>query len=165
MKISAAIDYAATPQEVFAMLADEEFQNRKCLATGARRHFVSISEREDRTIIVNRRDMPSDDFPAFVKSMVGETLSVTETQDWGPAGNAGVRHGRLTVDIAGAPIALGGVLSLTPSGQGTLETIEADLKASIPILGNKVEQAAAPAIKSAIRVEGETGQAWLATSK
>jgi len=165
MKISATIDYAATPQEVFAMLSDEEFQNSKCLATGARRHSVSISARDDHTLIVSSRDMPSDDFPAFVKSMVGETLSVTETQDWGPAGADGVRHGKLTVDIAGAPIALAGTLSLTLSGQGSLETIDADLKASIPILGNKIEQAAAPAIKSAIRVESETGQAWLATRK
>jgi len=165
MKISATIDYAGTPQEVFVMLADEEFQNDKCLATGARRHSVSISARDDRTIIISKRDMPSEDFPAFVKSMVGDTLSVTETQDWGPSGTDGARHGRLTVDIAGAPIALAGTVTLTPGDQGCVETIEADLKASIPILGNKIEQAAAPAIRSAIRVESETGQAWLATRK
>jgi hypothetical protein len=161
MKISAIIDYAATPDEVFAMLADEDFQNHKCTATGALRHTVSITEHGDRTIVLSHRDMPSDSFPSFVKGMVGDTLAVTETQDWGPADNQGTRQGRLSVEIAGAPIALHGTLSLQQGGQGCVETIEGDLKARIPLLGAKVEQAAAPAIRSAIRVESENGKAWL----
>src|SRR5450631_703222 len=161
MKISAIIDYSATPDEVFAMLADEDFQNHKCLATGARRHTVSITEHDNRTIILSTRDMPSDSFPSFVKSMVGDTLAVTETQDWGPPGTDGVRHGKLSVEIASAPVALHGTLSLTSGGEGCVETIESDLKASIPLIGGKIEQAAAPAIRSAIRVESENGKAWL----
>jgi uncharacterized protein (DUF736 family) len=52
---------------------------------------------------------------------------------------------------------------LAPGGQGSLETIEGDLKARIPMMGRKIEETAAPAIRSAIRVESETGAAWLAT--
>ena len=65
MKISAIIDYSATPDEVFAMLIDEDFQNRKCVATGATSHTVAITAREDRTIIVCRREMPADDEHVF----------------------------------------------------------------------------------------------------
>ena len=165
MKISSTIDYAATPDAVFAMLADEDFQARKCAATGARRHSVSISTQGDRTVIVSSREMPTDDFPDFVKSMVGVTLDVRETQDWGPPGSDGARQGRLTVDIAGAPIEMAGTLSLAPGGQGTVETVEGDLKARMPLVGGMIENAAAPAIRSAIRVESETGQAWLASVK
>jgi hypothetical protein len=165
MKISAIIDYTATPDEVFAMLADEEFQNRKCKATGALRHTVSITTRDDRTLLVSTRDLPSDRFPHFVKSMVGDTLRATETQDWGPSSADGARQGTLTVDIAGAPIHLHGTLSLEAGGPGSVEYIEGDLKARIPFLGGKVEEAAAPAVQSAIRVEGEIGQAWLAARK
>ena len=165
MKISSTVEYAATPDAVFAMLVNEDFQARKCAATGAKSHSVSISAHGDRTIIVSSRDMPTDDFPDFVKNMVGATLDVTETQDWGPAGNDGARQGELTVDIAGAPISLAGTLSLAPGGQGTVETVEGDLKAGIPLVGGKIENAAAPAIRSAIRIESETGQAWLASVK
>jgi hypothetical protein len=161
MKISAIIDYEATPDEVFAMLADEDFQNHKCAATGALRHTLSINAQDDRTVIVSHRDMPADDFPPFVKTMVGDTLAVIETQDWGPPGTDGVRHGRLTVEITGAPVALDGTLSLATGGQGCVETIEGDLKARIPLIGGKIEQAAAPAIQSAIRVESKIGTAWL----
>jgi hypothetical protein len=163
MKISAIIDYSATPDEVFAMLIDEDFQNRKCVATGATSHTVDITASQDRTIIVCHRSMPADEFPSFVKSMIGESLSVTETQDWGPPGHDGDREGKLTVAMGGAPIQLDGSISLAQGGHGSLETIEADLKARIPMIGNKIEQAAAPAIQSAIRVESETGEAWLAT--
>ena len=165
MKISDIIEFAAPPQEVFAMFADEEFQNRKCVATGALRHTVSITAQDDRTIIVSTRNMPSDGFPHFVRSMVGETLAVTETQDWGPSGTDGVRHGRLAVEIAGAPVALHATLSLASGGHGSIETIEGDLKAGIPILGGKIEEAAAPAVQSAIRVEGETAMDWLAAKE
>jgi hypothetical protein len=163
MKISATIDYAATPQEVFAMLADEDFQARKCAANGARRHVVSIESEDELTTIVSTRDLPTDDLPSFVRSIVGDTLTVTETQEWGPPGTDGTRSGRLTVNIVGAPIDLAGTLLLAPGGQGSVETVEGDLKARLPLIGDKIEKAAAPAIQSAIRVESETGEAWLAT--
>lgn len=165
MKISAIIDYPATPQEVFAMLANEDFQARKCAATGAQQHTVSIRTQGDRTLIVTTRDLPTDGFPSFIQSMAGATVSVTETQDWGPSGTDGARQGRLTVDIAGAPVDLAGTLSLAPGGKGSIESVEGDLKGRIPLLGGRIEQAAAPAIESAIRVESETGQAWLKTHK
>ncbi|MEP7016403.1 MAG: DUF2505 domain-containing protein [Actinomycetota bacterium] len=161
MKISATFDYSATPQRVFAMLTDAEFQNRKCIATGALSHSVSISTEGDRTIIINHRQMPTDGFPDFVKSMVGATLAVTETQVWGPPSHDGGREGSIKVDLGSAPLDLVGVLSLAPAGQGSLESVDANLKAKIPLLGGKIEKAAAPAIESAIRVERETGQAWL----
>ena len=165
MKISATFDYAATPHDVFAMLIDEDFQARKCVATGALSHSVSVSAQGDRTVIVSNRELPTDGFPDFVKSLVGATLAVTETQDWGPAGLDGARQGRLTVDIAGAPLDLAGTLSLAPAAQGSVETVDGDLKARIPLLGSKIERAAAPAIESAMRAERETGQAWLGTAK
>lgn len=165
MKISATFDYAATPHDVFAMLIDEDFQARKCVATGALSHSVSVSAQGDRTVIVSNRELPTDGFPDFVKSLVGATLAVTETQDWGPAGPDGARQGRLTVDIAGAPLDLAGTLSLAPAAQGSVETVDGDLKARIPLLGSKIERAAAPAIESAMRAERETGQAWLGTAK
>src|SRR5665811_2213089 len=147
------------------MIADEIFQRRKCVATGALNHTVSISAEGQRTVIVSSRDLPTADFPSFVQSLVGATMAVTETQDWGPAGRDGARQGVITVDIAGAPIDLDGTLSLAPNGHGSVQTVQGDLRARIPLIGGKIEQAAAPAIESAINVEREIGQSWLATKK
>jgi hypothetical protein len=126
---------------------------------------VSISTEGDRTLIVSARDLPTNDFPAFVKNLVGDTLAITETQSWGPAGDDGARQGTLTVEIAGAPIDLDGTLSLASSAEGAVESVQGDLKARVPLFGGQIEKAAAPAIETAIKIEHEIGQAWLATRK
>ena len=161
MRITATIDYAATPQEVFAMLADDEFQSVKCQATGAIEYEVSVTADGDHTLIISRRTLPADSLPDFARSIVGQTLLVIETHRWGPAAHDGSREGSLQVEVASTPVGLSGVLALMPGGLGAIQSVEGDLKARIPLIGGKVEQAAAPVIRSAIDVERRTGEAWL----
>jgi hypothetical protein len=111
---------------------------------------------------VTRRDLPADDLPDFVRSVVGSTLSITETYEWGAPGADGSRSGTLTVEVAGAPVALRSTISLVATGGGSQILIAGDLKASIPLFGGKVEKAAAPAVVHALRSEQRTGTAWLA---
>jgi hypothetical protein len=87
---------------------------------------------------------------------------VTEVDDWQAAGSDGSRSGSLTVEIVGAPVRLTGSLRLTPDGAATVEAIEGDLKASVPMLGSKIEKATEPALLAAIRAEGRAGTSWLA---
>ena len=92
MRIRDTLDYAATPERVFAMLSDQAFQERKAAATGALSHSVSITTRGADTVIVSKRAMPTDQLPDFVKSFVGKELHLTETSTWGAAtadGHAG----------------------------------------------------------------------------
>jgi len=161
MKISETITYAAPPETVYAMVTDRAFQERKCVEAGAQRHEASVSPDGDGARVVTKRDLPADDLPDFAKSIVGPKLSVTETYDWGAAAADGSRSGTLTVEVAGAPVAMRGAVRLAATGSGTQITIDGDLKASIPLFGGKVEKAAAPAVVDAIRSEQRTGNAWL----
>ncbi|MGO4603368.1 DUF2505 domain-containing protein [Terrabacter sp. 2YAF2] len=161
MKISETITYAAPPETVYAMVTDRSFQERKCVEAGAQRHEASVSPAGDGARVVTKRDLPADDLPDFAKSIVGPNLSVTETYDWGAATADGSRSGSLTVEVAGAPVAMRGAVRLAAAGSGTQITIDGDLKASIPLFGGKVEKAAAPAVVDAIRSEQRTGNAWL----
>ena len=161
MKISETITYAAPPETVYAMVTDRAFQERKCVEAGAQRHEASVSPDGDGARVVTKRDLPADDLPDFAKSIVGPKLSVTETYDWGAAAADGSRSGTLTVEVAGAPVAMRGAVRLAATGSGTQITINGDLKASIPLFGGKVEKAAAPAVVDAIRSEQRTGTAWL----
>ena len=162
MKIAKTIEYAATPEEVFAVLSDAKFQEAKCAATAAIKYSASVKTVGDRTIITTERILPSDDLPDFAKSMVGETLKVTETQDWGPASDDGSRQGTVEMAVAGAPISLKGTLSMRPGGPGTVEQLDSELKAKVPLIGGKIEKAAAPPIEQAIEIEGKTAANWLA---
>jgi Protein of unknown function (DUF2505) len=161
MKIAKSIEYAATPEEVFAVLSDAKFQEAKCAATAAIRHSASVKTVGDRTVVTTERILPSTGLPDFAKSMVGDTLKVTETQSWGPASDDGSRQGTVEMAVAGAPIALNGTLSLAPRGAGTVETVDAELKAKVPLVGGKIEKAAAPPIEEAIDIEARTAHEWL----
>ncbi len=161
MQITKAIEYAAPPEQVFAMLADPAFQAAKCEATHPLHHTESVTPKGDQTEIVTRRVMPTDDFPDFAKSMIGAKVAVTETIVWSPAAGDGSRSGTITLGIGDAPVGMAGTIRLTPSASGTLIEIDGELKAKIPLLGSKIEKAAAPSILEAIDREHETGIAWL----
>lgn len=162
MKIARTIEYAATPEEVFAVLSDPAFQQAKCAATGALSHSATVETSGDKTVITTERKLPADGLPDFAKSMVGDTLTVHETQTWDAPGPDGGRTGSVEMGVAGAPLSLKGRLSLTAGGQGAVESIEADLKSNLPLVGGKIEKAAAPPIEQAITIEGRTAQEWLA---
>ena len=53
------------------------------------------------------------------------------------------------------PPTMHGTLLLEPGGPGTLEHIEADLKAKVPLIGGKLEKAAASPIQEAIDIEAD----------
>ena len=161
MKIVKTIEYAATPEEVFAVLSDVKFQEAKCAATAAIKHSADVKTVGDHTVITTERILPSDGLPDFAKSMVGETLKVTETQDWGPASADGSRRGTVAMAVAGAPIALRGTLSIGRGGSGTTEKLDAELKAKVPLIGGKIEKAAAPPIEEAIDIEAKVAAEWL----
>ena len=164
MRLSAEIHYDADPATVFAMLTDGDFQERKCAATGALDHEVEIEEYDDGSAAIRTsRTMPTDQVPDFVRTFVGQTLTVVQVDDWQPAAADGSRDGTVVVEIKGAPVRLAAAMTLRPDGAGSRETIDGDLKASVPLLGGRIEKAVEPALKAAIRVEQREGTAWLAT--
>ena len=162
MRIIETITYAAAPDAVYAMVTDPDFQVQKCIDAGAEQHEAAVSPNGDGARVVTKRDLPADGLPEFARSIIGSTLSVTETYEWGAAQAGGVRSGTLTVVVQGAPVALRSTVRLAPGSAGTTISIDGDLKASIPLLGGKVEKAAAPAVVHAIRHEQQTGERWLA---
>jgi hypothetical protein len=173
MRIQAEIRYSRPPADVSTMTFDERFQDAKCLATGALTHTAAISagdsagsddgsgENAGRTITTDRT-MPTNKFPDFVRSYVGSSLTITQVDSWGPAQEDGVREGTIVVSVASMPIKLTGTLSLRPAPGGAVMTVDGNLKASIPLIGGRVEKAAAPAILAAVKAEERTAVAWFA---
>jgi Protein of unknown function (DUF2505) len=162
MRIDNEITYAAAPAVVSAMTFDPTFQDRKCQATGALSWTVDVAADGPRTRVTTSREMATDQFPDFVKSMVGARLKITEVDEWDAAAADGSRTGTITVTVSNAPLRFTGALELKPSAEGARATITGDLKASIPLLGGRIEQAAAPAITAAVKAEQRTAREWLA---
>lgn len=160
MRISETIEHAATPQEVFAMVTDPAYQELKCQRSGAVQHEVVVEVEADTTIVVTRRTMPTDGFPDFAKGFVGQTVDVVETQRWGEASADGSRQASLEVEISGTPVQFVGGVDLEPSAAGTLQQVDGELKAHVPLLGGRIEKAVAPILIRAVRLEGRVGTEW-----
>jgi Protein of unknown function (DUF2505) len=169
MRITAEIHYPAEPGAVYAMLVDPAFGERTCLANHALDHEVAVQHFDDGSATVTtRRTMPTDLVPELVRSLIGATLRITEIRDWAAAGPDGARTGTLVVQIEGAPVRLAGSLRLGSvadvegNGAHAVQTIDGDLKASVPLIGGRIEKSVEPAIRAAIDVEQRTAVDWLA---
>jgi len=167
LRLTDEIRYAADPDAVFAMLSDPDFQDRKCRATGAVEHTVEVlPDDEGGVTITTTRSLPTDQLPDFLRGLTGGTLTVVQTETWDPPDGDGGREGTIEVEISGAPVRMIGTLSLVPDGASadvqTVETIDGDLKAKVPLIGGRIERAAEPAMRAAVRAERRTGTAWLA---
>jgi hypothetical protein len=162
VRLTDRIRYRADPAAVFAMITDRRFQEHKCHSSGATRYQAEVTEdAPGGTRIVTTRQMPTTDLPDFVRSFAGAELTITETSHWGPVEPDGSRTGTVTVEITGVPVRLSGRTRLARDGQTTVQDVDGDLKASVPLLGGKIEKAAEPAIRSAIRLEERVGEEWL----
>jgi Protein of unknown function (DUF2505) len=152
-----------TVDEVHALLTDQAFQEAKCAATtdgGAT--SVDITRNAGGQRVRTTRELPSDGLPDVAKSFVGDHLTVIEVQDWsGPAAD-GSRESALDIHVKGAPLTIKGTLRLEPSGAGTAEVLDAELKANVPLIGGRLEKAAAAPINTAIEIETRLLREWLA---
>lgn len=161
MKVTAQIHFPADPAATFAVLVDKGFQEEVCRATGSVDTDVSIDQSGGGATIRTSRELPTDDFPDFIKKFVGDTVHVVRVDTWGPAAADGARDGTITVDIKGAPVRLSGTITLRPQGAQTVEDVQGDLKAAVPLVGGKIEKAVAPSIRGAVAKEQEVGGRWL----
>jgi len=162
VRVTAEIHYAAGPGDVFAMLTDKSFQDRKLGQTGAFSWEVEIRLEAGGAVVTSQRAMPTDQVPDAFRALVGAQINITQTETWGPAGPDGGRTGTLVVEVGGTPVRLNGTLSLSADGAGTVEHVNGELKARVPLIGGKIERGAEPAVRAAIDAEERIGQAWLA---
>jgi hypothetical protein len=83
---------------------------------------------------------------------------------WSPPAADGSRDATVDVRFAGAPIEMHGTIALRPDradGENAVARLQADLKASIPLIGGRIEKACAQAVLAAVKVEERTAGEWL----
>lgn len=154
--------YDADPATVMAMLRDPQFVELKCARTGSLETTASATDGADGGVtLVNTRLLPAD-VPGPAKKFVGDTLNVTETQEWSAAAGDGSRRAQATVDF-GAPLVFTATMTLAPSGGGTEVTVDGSFKASVPFVGGTVEKSAAEKTHKYLDVEQAVGAEWLTT--
>jgi uncharacterized protein YndB with AHSA1/START domain len=156
MKFDHEMHYAASPTEVYAMLADPKFRDKVAEAGGAfEREVVIDAEGRGMSVLVDQKQRDRN-LPSIAKKIVGDTIHVVQRERWTDEANAS-----LEVAIPGKPGHLAGTITLSPDGEGTLERVAAEIKVHVPLVAGKLERLIADLLESALRTEQSVGEAWL----
>lgn len=144
------------------MLADPQYVEAKVRASGAIEQQVDVVPADDGAFTVTtRRALPTDQIPANMRPFVGAQIDVRQVDAWGAPADGTDRQGTVVVEVAGAPVRMTGSMQLVGTADSSTVTYEGDLKAAIPLFGGAVEQAAAEAIRAALRSEEDVARRWL----
>lgn len=151
------LEYDASPAEVYAMLSDPAFREAVCEAGDSIRHEVTITPDGDGMSVSVDQVQPAAGIPSFARKIVGDEIEILQREEWSSATDAA-----LEVSIPHKPGHLKGTITLRESGTGTVETVDAEIKVHIPMLGGKLEKLIADLLGSALRSEHGVGKSWLA---
>lgn len=155
MHLSYRHTYAASTDDVVALMANPDFITDVAEHSGATSHDVRIEG--PTTHMEMALQAPSD-----VAKFVGRTIHVTQRLTWGEPDAQGVRRGTIDFVVAGMPVSVAAAAVLTPTGpQSSVGTYEGDLNVRIPLVGKKVEAQVAPSINDAFDGLERRAQAWL----
>ena len=156
MKFSHQMAYDAAPAEVHAMLADPAFREKVTEASGAFTSDVRISSNGSGMSVVVDQKQHDHNIPSFAKKIVGDTIHVVQEEQWSDDANA-----LLEVSIPGKPGHMKGTITLSPDGDGTVESVDAEIKVHVPLLAGKLEKLIANLLEEALETEQRVGEAWL----
>ncbi|MBB5788501.1 DUF2505 domain-containing protein [Jiangella mangrovi] len=164
MDLNSELRFDADPATVFAMLTDEAYIAKKTTAAKALRHEITVRRDGDGATIDLLRVMPPD-VPDFVRRFVGDTIDIRQKDVWKPANGDGSRDGTIALEMSGAPVKATGTMRLAANGGSTVLTIKALLKASVPLVGGRIEQALHQGLTEAAKIEERVGRDWLAGNR
>ncbi len=153
MKITRTTTLEAGVEDVFAIITSRGHQEAK-LAAQTDSSSVEITDQAGGAVGVHtERELPTQGMPGPMASIVGSTLAITEQQNWSQPQADGSRTADLEITVKGVPVRLVGRITLSPSDGGSALSVDADLSCSMPLVGKKVEAAAAPAIEESFDLE------------
>jgi hypothetical protein len=163
MKIELDLTQDFSPVAVFSMLTNPEFIELRCKASNSKDIGHEVSQDGETTVVKVDRTMPAEDLPDMLKTFTRDGVRLHEVQKWGPAAADGSRTAEIVLHFVGQPMKMRGTTTLSATATGAALSIRAELKATVPLIGGKIEKITAPLVIEAIETEGTCGKEWLAS--
>ena len=166
MHLRVDLTFPADIDDVAAMLADESFvrwraQRSAGSANGAVEQADVTGTTSTGFTVVVRRTLPTDIIPVQARPFVGAHLEIRQAEAWEPAAD-GRRTGTVAVEILGAPVRVTATAAMSQTSDGgTRITYDGDVRATVPLFGSVVEEAAVSAVRTTLESEAEAARDWL----
>jgi carbon monoxide dehydrogenase subunit G len=157
VKFRHELSYDAPPAQVYAMLADPEFRKASCEAMQVISADVQLERDGEGFNLVIDQLQHTKDLPAFARTFAGESTQAIQREVW-----LGTTTGSLGIESPGKPASASGTIRLEPSGAGTTEVVELEIKVKVPLIGGRLEKLMAEKVAAGMDVEHSVGVAWLA---
>jgi len=147
--------YAHPVEAVFAVISQGAFQLELINHLGGKDATIVEETATSSGIRLVTQQHTSVELPGFAKRFVPANSTVTQTYNWGEADDSGRRTGTWSAAIKAAPVTIGGPIELVPVAGGAVQRYLGQLKASVPLVGGKLE---AFALQNLQRDLGKTHQ-------
>jgi hypothetical protein len=162
--MAAAFEYtqhfSSSPMETFSMLMDSSYINAKCAATGSQHTTAQVDGDITGPVVIRSVRVLPAEVPAVAKSFVGETIEVTEVQEWSAPASDGSRTGTVDVTFSG-PLAFRGTIELFATNDGCAIRTVGKMKATVPFVGGQIEEVAVKQTERYLRAEEAIAADWL----
>lgn len=156
MKFRHELRYDAAPAQVFEMLADPAFRQAACEAQDVISADVQLERDGDGFTLVIDQLQRTDDLPGFARTFAGESTQAIQRETWTSADS-----GSLEIEAPGKPTKMVGMIRLEPTGAGTTEVVELEIKVKVPLIGGKLEKLMADKVQNGMDLEHQVGRIWL----
>lgn len=156
MKLQHELTFDAGIDDVRAMLLTPAYWDTVAQSTGALSSKTSVTESGSAVELVTEEEQKVVGVPGFAKKFVGESTRSIKTIRW--SGDTA----SLAIETPGKPTSLSGSATLSSSGSTTTLRYDLDVKASVPLIGGKLEKLVADLTVEGFGKEHAAGVAWLA---
>lgn len=162
MALSASTTLPASVERVTEVFTNEDFLRHTSEHVGGELKTVVISgDIAGAFSITAVRTLPTNRLPEMAKKFIGETLTVTQVEQWAAPAADGSRQADVAMKVAGAPLTVNAVQRLIPQDGSTRVELEGTVTSSIPFMGAKIADAAEPMIGKALNIQAAQAEAWL----
>jgi hypothetical protein len=156
MRLRHELAYDAPPADVLAMMADPLFWERVGEANDVVSWTPTVGTEGGGTKVVIDEEQRTAGVPSFAKRIVGETTRVVITQVWRG------HEASYEIETPGKPTHVRGTATVAENGTGSVLVYDLEVKASVPLIGGKLEKLVVELTTEGFDKEQSVGAAWLA---
>ena len=107
------------------------------------------------------RTLPTKRLPEMARKFVGDSLTVTQTEQWAAPLPDGSRVAKISMSVAGVPLSVDAEQRLVAVDAATRVELTGTVSSSIPFMGSKIASAAEPMIGKALNLQASEASKWL----